>query len=72
VADASQAESRHDTLAVALKDLDERSRDIIQRRWLTDDKTTLQELADEYGVSAERIRQIEAVAMKKMRGVFAA
>ncbi len=72
VADASQAESRHDTLSEALQDLDERSRDIIQRRWLTDDKTTLQELADEYGVSAERIRQIEAAAMKKMRGVFAA
>jgi len=72
VADSSQAESRHDTLSVALGDLDERSRDIIQRRWLTDDKATLQELADEYGVSAERIRQIESVAMKKMRGVFAA
>ncbi len=72
VADNSQAESRQETLMVALQDLDPRSRDIIQRRWLTDDKITLQELADEYGVSAERIRQIEAAAMKKMRGVFAA
>jgi RNA polymerase sigma-32 factor len=72
VADASQAESRHDTLSEALQDLDQRSRDIIQRRWLTDDKSTLQELADEYSVSAERIRQIESAAMKKMRGVFAA
>ena len=56
-----------------LGSLDERSRDIIQRRWLTDgNKSTLQELADEYGVSAERIRQVEANAMKKMRGLFSA
>jgi RNA polymerase sigma-32 factor len=53
--------------------LDDRSRDIIQRRWLRDgNKATLQELADEYGVSAERIRQIEANAMKKMRALFVA
>ena len=53
--------------------LDARSRDIIKRRWLdADSKVTLQELADEYGVSAERIRQIEANALKKMRGLFAA
>ena len=53
--------------------LDARSRDIIKRRWLdADSKITLQELADEYGVSAERIRQIEANALKKMRGLFAA
>ena len=57
----------------ALKNLDERSRKIIQRRWLDDDnKATLQDLADEYGVSAERIRQVEANAMKKMRGLFVA
>ena len=43
------------------------SRDILQRRWLTEPKATLHELADEYGVSAERIRQIEASAMKKIR-----
>ena len=49
------------------------SRAIIQRRWLQDgEKATLQELADEYGVSAERIRQIEANAMKKMRALFVA
>ena len=59
------------TLSSALKNLDERSRNIIQRRWLDDDKATLQDLADEYGVSAERIRQVEANAMKKMRGLFA-
>jgi RNA polymerase sigma-32 factor len=60
------------TLTDALSHLDKRSRDIIQRRWLDDDnKATLQDLADEYGVSAERIRQVEANAMKKMRGLFA-
>ncbi|MEO7916787.1 MAG: RNA polymerase sigma factor RpoH [Dokdonella sp.] len=59
------------TLKEGLATLDARSRDIISRRWLDDDtKATLQELADEYGVSAERIRQIEANAMKKMRGMF--
>ena len=48
------------TLNDALSHLDKRSRDIIQRRWLNDEnKATLQDLADEYGVSAERIRQVE-------------
>jgi RNA polymerase sigma-32 factor len=51
----------------ALETLDERSRDILQSRWLTEDKQTLHELADIYGVSAERIRQIEANAIKKLR-----
>ncbi len=51
----------------AMKDLDERSRDILQNRWLTDKKMTLHELADRYGVSAERIRQVEANAIKKLR-----
>ncbi len=56
----------------ALDALDARSRDIIRRRWLADgDSATLQELANEYGVSAERIRQIEAKAMQKMRGALA-
>jgi RNA polymerase sigma-32 factor len=72
VADADDADNQMSTLAGALKNLDERSRNIIQRRWLDDDKATLQDLADEYGVSAERIRQVEANAMKKMRGLFAA
>jgi RNA polymerase sigma-32 factor len=62
-----------DLLREGLAKLDERSRDIIRRRWLEDgSKTTLQDLADEYGVSAERIRQIEANAMKKMKALFAA
>jgi len=76
----SQAYEREDSedhqlqlLREGLGRLDERSRDIIRRRWLDDDsKITLQELADEYGVSAERIRQVEANALKKMKALFAA
>ncbi|HSP31004.1 MAG TPA: sigma-70 family RNA polymerase sigma factor, partial [Halomonas sp.] len=54
-------------LQLALEGLDERSRDILQRRWLADSKETLHDLADVYGVSAERIRQLEKNAMKKLR-----
>jgi len=69
----NQEESDLHALKQGLAKLDARSRDIIQRRWLKDDnKATLQELADEYGVSAERIRQVEVNAMKKMRTLFAA
>ena len=57
----------HDGLAAGLDVLDDRSRAILQRRWLEDEKSTLHELADEYGVSAERIRQIEKAAMKKIK-----
>jgi len=68
----SQEASELDSLQNGLAKLDARSRDIITRRWLRDgDKATLQELADEYGVSAERIRQVEVNAMKKMRAAFA-
>jgi RNA polymerase sigma-32 factor len=70
VSEADQADNQMETLSTALAKLDDRSRDIIQRRWLNEDKTTLQDLADEYGVSAERIRQVEANAMKKMRALF--
>ncbi len=57
-----------DKLSVAIEGLDERSQDIIRCRWLDDDnKSTLQELADKYGVSAERVRQLEKNAMKKLR-----
>ena len=59
--------SAHDRLAVALSGLDERSRQILARRWLADEKATLHELAAEYGVSAERIRQIEASAIGKLK-----
>ncbi|TAL88202.1 MAG: sigma-70 family RNA polymerase sigma factor, partial [Rhodanobacter sp.] len=73
VAGEDYADNQLQNLTDALSHLDKRSRDIIQRRWLDDDnKATLQDLADEYGVSAERIRQVEANAMKKMRGLFAA
>lgn len=54
-------------LGKAVQTLDQRSRDILQRRWLADKKSTLHELADEYGVSAERIRQLEKNAMNKLR-----
>ncbi len=56
----------------ALHDLDERSQDIIRQRWLNDKKSTLHDLASSYGVSAERVRQIEQSAMKKMKEAFAA
>lgn len=59
-------------LYVALEDLDGRSRDILARRWLAENKATLHELAAEYGVSAERIRQLEQAAMKKLRASIAA
>ena len=55
----------------AIKTLDERSQHIIQTRWLSDDKTTLQDLADKYQVSAERVRQIEKNAMKKLQSAMA-
>ena len=56
----------------ALAGLDERSRDILAQRWLAEEKATLHELADQYGVSAERIRQLEANAMKKLKVAIAA
>jgi len=58
-------------LKQSLTKLDQRSRDILQRRRLDEPKATLQELADEYGVSAERVRQIEAGAIKKLRTAMA-
>ena len=61
-------EFHNDELLDALKSLDDRSKDIILRRYLTDTKVTLHELADEYQVSAERIRQIENGALKKLKG----
>ena len=62
----------HQRLGRALGALDERSRDIVERRWLAEKKATLHQLAAEYEVSAERIRQIEANAMLKLRGFIAA
>jgi RNA polymerase sigma-32 factor len=61
------AQSSSTQLAQALEQLDDRSRSIVKRRWMTETKATLHELAAEYGVSAERIRQIEAGAMTRLR-----
>ncbi|GAB1258634.1 RNA polymerase sigma factor RpoH [Aurantivibrio plasticivorans] len=70
--DSDWQESSVNGLEMALEKLDDRSRDIIQRRWLNEGKETLHDLADEYGVSAERIRQLEKNAMKKVRGFLEA
>ena len=58
---------REQAMKHALAGLDARARDILDRRWLKDEKEGLQELADEYGISAERVRQIESATMKKLR-----
>jgi RNA polymerase sigma-32 factor len=62
--------STSQNLSVAMERLDDRSRAILKRRWMSNDKATLHELAAEYGVSAERIRQIEAVAINRLRGLL--
>ena len=72
VEDAESADDSSDRLRGALHRLDARSRDIVERRWMSDDKATLHELAGKYGVSAERIRQIESSALGKLRGLMAA
>ncbi|GAA62193.1 RNA polymerase sigma-32 factor [Pseudoalteromonas sp. BSi20652] len=63
-------EQAHTRLFSALKTLDERSQDIVSARWLSDDKATLQELAQKYSVSAERVRQLEKTAMKKLQSAM--
>jgi len=65
-------EDSTDRLMVAMEKLDDRSRDILKRRWMTDDKATLHELADEYGISAERVRQVETNAIKKLKAMMTA
>jgi RNA polymerase sigma-32 factor len=65
-------EDSSERLSVALEKLDERSRSILKRRWMTDDKATLHELADEYGISAERVRQVESNAISKLKGLMGA
>jgi len=72
VEDADWESDSQARLATALGELDERSQDIIRQRWLSDAKSTLHELADVYGVSAERIRQLEQNAMKKVRSFLEA
>jgi len=69
---ADWTEHNNNLLYAGLDELDERSQDIIRSRWLQDDKMTLQELADRYEVSAERIRQLEANALRKMRASITA
>lgn len=70
--EADEQTTRHENLDQALTSLDERSRDIVKRRWLDEDKPTLHELAKEYGVSAERIRQIEKKALGIMKNKLVA
>ena len=65
-----QTESR--LLHTALATLDDRSRDIVSQRWLSDDKQTLQNLAGKYDISAERVRQLENNAMKKLKATMTA
>ncbi|MCZ6486709.1 MAG: RNA polymerase sigma factor RpoH [Gammaproteobacteria bacterium] len=65
-------QQNHQQLSEALEQLDDRSKTIVTRRWLNDSKATLHELADEYGVSAERIRQIEKNAFKSIKATFVA
>jgi RNA polymerase sigma-32 factor len=72
VAENQVSTVKAERLSVALTELDDRSRDIVERRWLVDSKATLHDLAAEYGVSAERIRQLEQNAMKKLRKAMAA
>jgi RNA polymerase sigma-32 factor len=75
---AQQAENeewdsdQRERLDAAVAGLDARSQDILRRRWLADEKATLHDLAAQYGVSAERIRQIEVAAMKRLRAALVA
>ncbi len=66
------AETREQGLHQALSSLDERSQDILRRRWLVEDKATLHDLAAKYDISAERVRQIEKIAMEKLKKALAA
>ena len=72
VEDKNWEQHANQRLSNALVGLDERSQDIIRARWLTDDKSTLQELADKYEISAERVRQLEKNALSKLKGAMAA
>ncbi|MCH8174847.1 MAG: RNA polymerase sigma factor RpoH [Proteobacteria bacterium] len=72
VEDTQWEEVTNNSLHEAMAKLDERSKDILNSRWLTDSKTTLHQLADKYSVSAERIRQLEKNAMNKIKASMAA
>lgn len=70
VINSDHDQNASNSLYSAIKTLDARSQHIIETRWLSDDKTTLQDLADEYQVSAERVRQIEKNALKKLQAAM--
>ncbi len=72
VEDSNWEQHANKRLSNALVSLDERSQDIIRTRWLHDDKSTLQELANKYEISAERVRQLEKNALAKLKGAMAA
>jgi RNA polymerase sigma-32 factor len=72
VENAEWEEVTNNSLHQAMAELDDRSKDILNSRWLSDNKATLHDLADRYGVSAERIRQLEKNAMNKIKAQMAA
>jgi len=72
VEEAEWEEVTNNSLHQAMSELDDRSKDILNSRWLSDNKSTLHELADRYGISAERIRQLEKNAMNKIKAKMAA
>ena len=72
IENAEWEDTTGDRLAQAMKTLDPRAQDIVVSRWTGEGKVTLHDLAEKYGVSAERVRQIEANAIKKLRGLMAA
>ena len=70
IENAEWEDTTGDRLQAAIKTLDARSRDILVSRWTGEANATLHDLAEKYGVSAERVRQIEANAIKKLRGLM--
>ena len=72
VEEAQWEEVTNNSLHAAMSELDDRSKDILNSRWLSENKATLHELADRYGISAERIRQLEKNAMNKIKAKMAA
>jgi RNA polymerase sigma-32 factor len=72
VEEAEWEEVTNSSLHAAMSELDDRSKDILSSRWLSENKATLHELADRYGISAERVRQLEKNAMNKIKAKMAA
>jgi RNA polymerase sigma-32 factor len=72
IENAEWEDTTGDRLSLAMKTLDARAQDILVSRWTGEGKVTLHDLAEKYGVSAERVRQIEANAIKKLRGLMTA